>query len=91
MSAVSAYTSNSGAHGHRVIIIKRTMLDSADEEVMLIHIYLHAGCPSVEILKGLGTVLQKGGGSEYRMGGRGVLPYVHHLWVTLAISAIEQV
>ena len=53
-----------GAHRHGVIVIERAMLHTADEEVMLVHIYLDARRPSVEILEGLCAMLQNGGDGE---------------------------
>ena len=44
---------------HRVTVIERALLDSADEEVMLIHVYLDTGCSSVKILEGLCAVLRE--------------------------------
>lgn len=60
-----------GLHEHRVVVIERAMLGSADEEVVLIYVYLDAGRSSVKILEGLGTVLRRRNDDESRMvGGR---------------------
>jgi len=56
-------------HKHRVIVIERGLLRWLDEEHMLIHIYLDAGCSSVEILEGLRTVLQSREDGEDRAQG----------------------
>ena len=58
-----------GEHEHRVIVIEHTLLHSVDEEVVLVHVYLDAGCSSVEVLKSLRTVLQSRGVSENRTEG----------------------
>ena len=41
------------------MIINRAVLHSADEEVVLVHIYLDTGRSSVEILEGLRTMLRQ--------------------------------
>ena len=56
-----------GKYKHRVIIINRAALHPADEEVVLVHIYLDAGRSSVEILEGLRTMLQQGANIEDKM------------------------
>ena len=80
-----------GTYKHRVIVINRAALDSADEEIVLVHIYLDTGRSSVEILEGLRTMLQQGANGEDKMETKSTLSYVHHLWVTFTIGTIEQV
>jgi len=56
-----------GKYKHRVIVINRAALHPADEEVVLVHIYLDAGRSSVEILECLRTMLQRGANCEDKM------------------------
>ena len=42
------------------IITLHVLLDTVEKKVMLVHIYLHAGCTAIEVKQGLRTVLQEG-------------------------------
>ena len=53
-------------HEHRVIVIEWAVLNSANEEVVLVHVNLDAGGSSVKILEGLSTMLRGRRGDENR-------------------------
>ena len=76
------------SHAQTIVnIVVRT--HAIDEEVMLVHVYLDARSPAIEVEKGLSTMLREVLVESTSRSVDGT--YVHHLGVTSPIRAVEQV